>query len=156
LVLFSSFGAIGAELKCGVHPHQILATSSSKCELCHDKKLEQVRGNASNQPCGLCHNKKSEQAGGKASTFQLIVELFLNLNRGGARVVLITSYSNSEGEWSCCANVNYACFKENFGLCQVNANLANDCPEQQWILPFILPSSTSAKLCNDVINNVVL
>jgi hypothetical protein len=37
LVLFSSFCAIGVELKCGVHPHQVLATSSSKCGLCHDK-----------------------------------------------------------------------------------------------------------------------
>ena len=29
LVLFSSFCAIGAGLKCAVHPHQVLATSSS-------------------------------------------------------------------------------------------------------------------------------
>jgi hypothetical protein len=29
LVLFSSFCAIGAGLKCGVHPHQVLAKSSS-------------------------------------------------------------------------------------------------------------------------------
>jgi hypothetical protein len=29
LVLFSSFCAIGVGLKCGVHPHQVLATSSS-------------------------------------------------------------------------------------------------------------------------------
>jgi hypothetical protein len=29
LVLFSSFCAIGAELKCGVHSHQVLAKSSS-------------------------------------------------------------------------------------------------------------------------------
>jgi hypothetical protein len=86
----------------------------------------------------------------------LIVELFLNPNWVGARVVMITSYSNSEGGWSCCANVNYAHFKEKFGLCQVNANLANDCHKQQWILPFILPSSTSAKMCNNVIDNGVL
>ncbi len=33
VVLFSSFGAIGMELKRGVHPHQALATSSSKCRL---------------------------------------------------------------------------------------------------------------------------
>jgi hypothetical protein len=46
--------------------------------------------------------------------------------------------------------------KKKIGLCQVNANLANDCHEQQWILPFILPSSTSAKMCNDVINDDVL
>jgi hypothetical protein len=98
LVLFSSFGAIGAELKRGVHFHQVLATSSSKRGLCHDEKSEQVRCNASTQPCRLCHNKKSEQAGGKVSTFQLIVELFLNANQVGARVVPITSYSNSEGE----------------------------------------------------------
>jgi hypothetical protein len=128
LVLFSSFGAIGVDLNSGVHPHQVLATSSSKrglcrnkkservrgnastqpCGLCHDKKSELVRGNTSTQPLGLCHNRKSEQAGGKASTFQLIVELFLNLNWVGARVVLITSYLNSVGEWSCCDNVNYA------------------------------------------------
>jgi hypothetical protein len=42
LVLFSFFGAIGAELKHGVHPHQVLVTSSSKLGLCHDKKSEQV------------------------------------------------------------------------------------------------------------------
>jgi hypothetical protein len=68
LVLFSSFGAIGAELKHGVHPHQVLATSSSKGGLCHDKKSEQVRGNASTQPHGLCHDKKSERVRGNAST----------------------------------------------------------------------------------------
>jgi hypothetical protein len=63
LVLFSSFGAIGVELKRGVHPHQVLATSSSKR--------------------GLCHDKKSEQAGGKASTFLLIVKLTLNTDSKG-------------------------------------------------------------------------
>jgi hypothetical protein len=45
-------------LKCGVHPHQVLATSSSK----------QVRGIASTQPCGLRHNKNSEQVRGNAPT----------------------------------------------------------------------------------------
>ncbi len=44
--------------------------------------------------------------------FQLIVELFLNPNWVGARVVPITSCSNSEGEWGCCANVNYAHIKK--------------------------------------------
>jgi hypothetical protein len=68
LVLFSSFGAIGVELKCGVHPHQVLATGSSKRGLCHDKKPEQVKGNASTQPPGLCHGKNSERAGCIAST----------------------------------------------------------------------------------------
>ena len=68
----------------------------------------------------------------------------------------ITSYLNSEGEWGCCVNVNYAHPKEKFGLCQGNANLVNDCHEQQWILPFILPSSMSAKMCNNVIDNGVL
>jgi hypothetical protein len=50
LVLFSSFGAIGTELKCGVHPHQILATNSSKHGLRHDKKSERAGGKASTQP----------------------------------------------------------------------------------------------------------
>jgi hypothetical protein len=68
LVLFYSFGAIGVELKRGVHPHQVLATSSSKRGLCHDKISEQVRGNASTQQRGLCHSKKSERAGCIAST----------------------------------------------------------------------------------------
>jgi hypothetical protein len=64
LVLFSSFGAISAELKRGVHPHQVLATSSSKQAggnastqshgLRHDKNSEQVKGNQSTQPRGLC------------------------------------------------------------------------------------------------------
>jgi hypothetical protein len=86
----------------------------------------------------------------------LIVEQFLNPNQVGACVVPITSYLNSEGEWSRCANVNYAHCKEKNDHCQVNANLANDCTEKQWILPFILPSSTSAKMCNNVIDNGVL
>jgi hypothetical protein len=78
LVLRSSFGAIGAELKCGGHPHQVLVTSSSKQAggnastqsrgLQHNKNSEQVRGNASTQPRGLCNDKESEQAGGNAST----------------------------------------------------------------------------------------
>jgi hypothetical protein len=50
LVLFSSFGAIGAELKCGVHSHQVFVTSSSKRGLCHDKKSERAGGNTSTQP----------------------------------------------------------------------------------------------------------
>jgi hypothetical protein len=50
LVLFSSFGAIGAEFKRGVHPHQVLATSSSKHGLCHGKKSEQAGCIASTQP----------------------------------------------------------------------------------------------------------
>jgi hypothetical protein len=68
LVFFSSFGAISVELKYGVHPHQVLATSYSKRGLCHDKKPERVRGNTSTQPCGLCHGKKSKQAGCIASS----------------------------------------------------------------------------------------
>jgi hypothetical protein len=68
LVLFSFFYAIGTELKCGVHPHWVLAKSSS----------QRVRGIESTQPCGLRHNKKSERAECIASTqqdsiFQLIV-----------------------------------------------------------------------------------
>jgi hypothetical protein len=58
LVLFSSFSAIGTELKHGVHPHQVLVTSSSKPGLQRNKNSERVRGNASTQPCGLCHDKK--------------------------------------------------------------------------------------------------
>jgi hypothetical protein len=50
-------------LKRGVYPHQVLATSSSKRGLCHDKKPEQVRGNAS-----TVGYAKSEQAGCIAST----------------------------------------------------------------------------------------
>jgi hypothetical protein len=57
LVLFSSFYAIGADLKCRVHPHWVLAISSSK----------RVRGNASTQSRGLCHEKTSEPAGCIAS-----------------------------------------------------------------------------------------
>ena len=57
LVLFSSFYAIGADLKCRVHPHWVLAISSSK----------RVRGNASTQSRGLCHDKTSEPAGCIAS-----------------------------------------------------------------------------------------
>jgi hypothetical protein len=69
LVLFSSFGAIGAELKCGVHPHQVLATSLSKRGLCHNKKSERVRGNASTQPRGLCHNKNQIELEAKHPLF---------------------------------------------------------------------------------------
>ena len=50
LVLFSSFCAIGVELTGGVHPHQVLATSSSKHGLCHNKKSEQAGCIASTQP----------------------------------------------------------------------------------------------------------
>ena len=50
LVLFSSFYAIGTELKCRVHPYWVLATSFS----------QRVRGIASTQSHGLCHGKKSE------------------------------------------------------------------------------------------------
>ncbi len=50
LVLFSSFGGIGAELKCGLHPNHILVTSSSKSGLRHHKKSEQAGGKASTQP----------------------------------------------------------------------------------------------------------
>jgi hypothetical protein len=67
LVLFSSFCAIGAGLKCGVHPHQVLATSSSTRGLCHGKKSEQAECIAFAQMHGLCHDKKSEQAGCIAS-----------------------------------------------------------------------------------------
>jgi hypothetical protein len=45
LVLFSSFDAIGAELKCGVHPHQILGTSSSKRGLQHNKNQSKLEAN---------------------------------------------------------------------------------------------------------------
>jgi hypothetical protein len=51
LVLFSSFYAIGAELKCGVHSHRVFVKSSSK----------QAGGNASTQPRGLQHNANSEK-----------------------------------------------------------------------------------------------
>ncbi len=51
---------------------------------------------------------------------------------------------------------NYAHFKEKSGLSQVNANYANDCIKQQWILTFILSSSMSAKMCNAVIDNGML
>ncbi len=57
LVVFSSFGAISAELKCGVHSHQIFATSSSKRGLKHDKKSEQAGGKASTQPNSHKSNK---------------------------------------------------------------------------------------------------
>jgi hypothetical protein len=36
LVLFSSFCAISAGLKCGVYPHQVLATSSSTLSYAHE------------------------------------------------------------------------------------------------------------------------
>jgi hypothetical protein len=64
-----SFCAISAELKCGVHPHQVLVTSSSKCGLCHDKKSEQVRGNAPTQPCGLCNDKNQSKLEAKHPLF---------------------------------------------------------------------------------------
>jgi hypothetical protein len=60
LVLFSFFCAIGVGLKCGVHPHQVLATSSSTRGLCHGKKSERAGCIASTQTRGLCHDKKSE------------------------------------------------------------------------------------------------
>ncbi len=47
LVLFLSVCAIGAELKRGVHPYQVLATSSSKW----------AGGNDSTQSCGLQQTK---------------------------------------------------------------------------------------------------
>jgi hypothetical protein len=104
LVLFSSFGAIGAELRRGVHPHQVIVTSSSKCGLCHNKKPERVRGNVSTQPPGLCHGKKSEQAGCIASTqpnsnemcitFQMMVNKHKHLikNKTGSIFQLIVGF----------------------------------------------------------------
>jgi hypothetical protein len=60
LVLFNSICAISAELKCGVHPHQVLATSLSNSE--------RVRGNTSTQPCELQQDKNSEQERSNTST----------------------------------------------------------------------------------------
>jgi hypothetical protein len=99
LVLFSSFSAIGAELKWGVHSHKVITKSFSKwargnastepCGLWHDKNSEWVWGNSSTQPCGLCHEKKSEQAGGKASNQRV---LFAHIKRSfiSARVLIST------------------------------------------------------------------
>jgi hypothetical protein len=64
LVLFSSFNAFGADLKHGDHPHQVLATSSSK----------RVRGNASAQPFGKCHDEISTQVRGTASTHPNLIK----------------------------------------------------------------------------------
>jgi hypothetical protein len=50
LVLFPSLCAIGVELKCKVHSHQVIVKSSSKRGLQHNKKPEQVRGNVSTPP----------------------------------------------------------------------------------------------------------
>jgi hypothetical protein len=51
LVIFSSLHAIGVELKHGVHPHQVFATSSSS----------PVRGIESTQPCGLQQDKNQSK-----------------------------------------------------------------------------------------------
>jgi hypothetical protein len=101
LVLFSSFYAIGAELKCGVHSHRVFVKSSSKQSGCnastqpyglqHNKNSEQVRGDASTQPHGLCHNEKSEQAGGKASTQGAHTAISCNKLNG------LIVHENSEG-----------------------------------------------------------
>jgi hypothetical protein len=92
------------ELKRGVHPHQVLATSSSKHGLYHDKKPERVRGNTSTQLCGLCHSKKSEQAWCIASTqpnsyemciaFQMMVNEHKHLikNKTGSIFQLIVGF----------------------------------------------------------------
>jgi hypothetical protein len=101
LVLFTSFYAIGAELKCGVHSHWVFVKSSSKqaegnastqpCGLWHNKNSEQVTGNASSHPGGLCHDKKSEQAGGKASSQGAHTAISCN------KLSRLIVYSNSEG-----------------------------------------------------------
>ena len=52
LVLFSSFHAIGVELKCGVCSHWVIAKKTS----------ERVRCNTSNQLVGFCYDKTPEAA----------------------------------------------------------------------------------------------
>jgi hypothetical protein len=61
LVLFSSFGAIGTELKCGVHPHQILATSSSKRELWHNKNQSKLEAKHPLNPQSMGYNTIKNQ-----------------------------------------------------------------------------------------------
>jgi hypothetical protein len=105
LVLFSSFCAIGAGLKCGVHPHQVLATSSSTLSNAH----ENYSHFNDNHPLRLIVNSDSEGArfgSSKSQTTlrnkpsQLIVKLIsIMISEGGQapQMIMKSLILNSDG-----------------------------------------------------------
>jgi hypothetical protein len=105
LVLFSSFCAIGAGLKCGVHPHQVLATISSTLSNAHENyshfnndHLLRLIVNSDSEGARFGSSKSQTTLRNKPS--QLIVKLIsIMISEGGRapQLIMKSLILNSDG-----------------------------------------------------------
>jgi hypothetical protein len=103
--LFSSFCAIGAGLKCGVHPHQVPATSSSTLSNAHenyshfnDDHLLRLIVNSDSEGARFGSSKSQTTLRNKPS--QLIVKLIsIMISEGGRapQLIMKSLILNSDG-----------------------------------------------------------